>query len=77
MNTMKCELSVSVSILGEGKDRKSVCVLKFGPVVVGSNTMVGRWAPEQVLRDLRMNGAGKWKLQGEGATILRSQGIRV
>ena len=74
--TVKCELTARVSILGsKPQDRVSIVTLYFGPVKLGSGRLVGKYSPEQVLAEIRRNGAKRFKLEPEAAPVLKSQGI--
>ena len=79
MASVKCELGCSVTVLGEGKSRKSLIVLKFGSVVLGSGTFGGVWDWSGVQRDIRTNGFpdSRWKLNENGKVVLRSLGYKV
>lgn len=71
--TVQCALGASVAHTGD----TTKVILKFGPVELGRAIFNGRWAEDQVLRDLRLNGAKRYLLNDTGMTVLKAQGIKL
>lgn len=67
---MKLEATV-VHARGTGKVKvETVAVLKFGPLVLGSRKLAGKWSPDQVLREVQNNKAKGFTLTAQGQETL-------
>ncbi len=67
---MKLEATV-VHARGTGKVKvETVAVLKFGPLVLGSRKLAGKWTPDQVIREVRNNKAKGFVLTAQGQETL-------
>lgn len=65
-------LSVVTVVRAGGK--ATDVLVKFGPVLVAKATLGGKWNEQHTLNELRKQ-PKRFTLIGDGATILRSQGI--
>jgi hypothetical protein len=72
---MSQKISLTVSTIIPAGGKATNVLVKFGPLLVASATLGGRWNEAQTLTELR-KAPGRFKLHGPDArTILNSQGI--